>query len=55
MRRGLKSMLDIYPALITAYENVVADCKTTLVVRTKVNGFLEKLKSFKVFYMTIKS
>ena len=53
-RRGFKCLLDIYPALINAYEKVVANNSTKYDVRAKVGGYLKKLKSFRFFMLLVR-
>ena len=53
-RRGFKCLLDIYPALINAYEKVVANNSTKFDVRAKVGGYLKKLKSFRFFMLLVR-
>ena len=42
------ALINIWPALITALSNVVADKNTTTAVRSKVKGILGKLKLFPI-------
>ena len=46
-RNAFTHFVDMWPALISAFENIVADKKTTKATQEKVNTFLEKLKSYK--------
>ena len=47
-RNAFTRFVDMWPALISAFENVVADKKSTKATREKINTFLEKLKSYKL-------
>ena len=48
-RRGFKAFLDMWPALITAYENALSDSGGKKETKAKINGFLSKLRSYKFF------
>ena len=41
-RRALKQLLDIWPGIVTAYENIESDRKTKGETRAKVKGYLKK-------------
>ena len=47
-----KVMLDMWPALLTALQNVEADGKTKSDVRAKVSGLAKKLKSYNLLCKT---
>ena len=50
-RKVYDRLLQIWSALIAAFENLVADRKTTKTTREKVNSYLEKLTSYKFLNM----
>ena len=50
-RKAYDRLLQIWPALIAAFENVAADRKTTKSSREKVNSYLEKLTSYNFLNM----
>ena len=52
-RRALKRLLDIWPGIVTAYENIESDRKTKGETRAKVKGYLKKLRSYKFFQKVI--
>ena len=51
-RKAYDRLLQIWPALIAAFENVVADRKTVKTTKEKLNGYLDKLRSYKFLSMT---
>ena len=52
-RRGFRVFLEIWPGLITAYENAVADPKTVNLTKAKLRGFLRRLKSYEFLCKTV--
>ena len=45
--------MDIWPGIVTAYENIESDRKTKGETRAKVKGYLKKLRSYKFFQKVI--
>ena len=45
--------MDIWPGIVTAYENIESDRKTKGETRAKVKGYLKKLRSNKIFQKVI--
>ena len=45
-RAAFKCLLDTWPALKLAFENIIADSKTRQETKTKVRGLLKKLNSY---------
>ena len=51
-RSAFQRLLDVWPAIITAFENVIADEKTKAETRAKVVGLNRKLKSYRTLCLT---
>ena len=51
-RRAFKTLLNVWPSFIMAYENVISDENTQSETRTKVTGLLKKSKNYNYITMT---
>ena len=51
-RNAFRRLLDMWPAITLAYENVVADNKTLAKTKAKVSGQLRKFKSYDILCKT---
>ena len=51
-RTAYGHLLAMWPAIVTAFENVVADVRTIQETRSKVIGYLKKLKSYAFLCLT---
>ena len=48
------ALLSLWPAFLTAYENVISDKKTLTTTRAKFKGLMEKFKSFQIVVDDVK-
>ena len=51
-RRAFKTLLNVWPSFIMAYENVISDENTQSEIRAKVAGLLKKFKNYNYITMT---
>ena len=51
-RRALKTLLNVWPSFIMAYENVISDENTQSEAKAKVTGWLKKFKNYNYMTMT---
>ena len=51
-RRAFKTLLNVWPSFIMAYENVIRDENTQSEIRAKVTGLLKKFKNYSYITMT---
>ena len=51
-RRAFKTLLNVWPSFIMAYENVISDENTQSETRTKVTGLMKKSKNYNYITMT---